>query len=565
MSIGRKMTAGFGLSLAVLLGVGLVSDRATRHLQETTDALLEMQETLDALRGLTLAVADVQYFHRNFLLTGNEDWRRRYQEGLPQVEQALQAVAHEVAGEPLLERHLAALHEAVEARLASLANNLRLYQERGPEVALEAIRRGAGLQEAAVVRRISDEMLTAGRRLAREHRESASASASRARWMMGLGLLVGLLLVTGGAFVLTRSITRPLEKLVAGTEEVGRGNLAHRIDVKSRDEVGTLARAFNAMAQRRQEAQARLEAEGQAREGTLQVVADLANRLAATSAQILAATTQTAVGAQQQGAAVAQTVTTLDEMLQSSDEASGRAQTVRDSAQRAADAGQEGVSAVEAATEAMGSVKAQVEAIAERILALAEQAQAIGDILSSASEISEQTHLLALNASLEANRAGEHGRGFGVVAAEVKGLAEASRRATAQVRALLGHIQKATQGAVDSAEAGSHSTGEASRTVSHAGNTILQLSALLAEDSINAALIATSADQQAAGLRQIRQAMHAVNQATQQTLSSSRNLESTAHALAGMGQQLQAVLAQYGRQPASTAAEPGLHPVATIS
>jgi len=192
-------------------------------------------------------------------------------------------------------------------------------------------------------------------------------------------------------------------------------------------------------------------------------------------------------------------------------------------------------------------VREQVESIASRILALAEQAQAIGDIITTVNDISEQTHMLALNASIEASRAGEHGRGFAVVAAEVKALADQSKKATAQVRQILGQIQKATQGAVMTTEEGTKSVSAATRVVLQTGGTIQTLGDLLGQASLTAAQISASANQQATGIGQIRQAMRDVSQATQQTLTSTRQTEKAMQDLNGMGQKLKGLLSEYGR------------------
>jgi methyl-accepting chemotaxis protein len=209
--------------------------------------------------------------------------------------------------------------------------------------------------------------------------------------------------------------------------------------------------------------------------------------------------------------------------------------------------GRNGQRAVGEAISAMATVREQVESIASRILALAEQAQAIGDIITTVNDISEQTHMLALNASIEASRAGEQGRGFAVVAAEVKVLADQSKKATGQVRQILGQIQKATHGAVMTTEEGTKSVAAATRIVSEAGAHIQTLADLLAQASLTAAQIAASANQQATGIAQIRQAMHDVNHATQQALQSSRHTERAMHDLNGMGQKLKGLLGEYGR------------------
>src|SRR4051794_38191607 len=119
---------------------------------------------------------------------------------------------------------------------------------------------------------------------------------------------------------------------------------------------------------------------------------------------------------------------------------------------RVLEVGLAGRRAVEDSLAAMDRLRDRVEATAEKIHTLAEQAQAIGEIIATVNDVAEQTNLLALNAAIEASRAGEHGRGFAVVAAEVKALADQSKKATAQVRQILGEIQKATHTAVLSTE-----------------------------------------------------------------------------------------------------------------
>ena len=245
---------------------------------------------------------------------------------------------------------------------------------------------------------------------------------------------------------------------------------------------------------------------------------ETAGVLASSAAEILAATTQQASGANESSAAVAETVTTVDEVTQTADQAAQRAKAMADSAQRAVD--ESGV--------AMKTLREQVESIAESILALAEQAQAIGEIIASVTDIAEQTNLLALNAAVEAARAGEQGRGFAVVASEVKALAEQSKKATVEVLRILGEIQRATSAAVMTTEQGSK---QVTATAKQVGDVV-------GEGARVAAQILASAGQQAAGMSQIRQAMGNIQQATQQNLASTRQAERAAQDLNALGGKL---------------------------
>lgn len=268
---------------------------------------------------------------------------------------------------------------------------------------------------------------------------------------------------------------------------------------------------------------------------------ELAGSIAAAAEELLAATSQQVAGASEQAAAVQQTVATTDELTQSAEETSRRANEVADDAQRSAETAESGRDAVGRSVEGMASVQAQVETIAAGILTLAERAQAISDITRTVRDLADQTSVLALNASIEAARAGDEGRGFAVVAAEVRSLAEGSQRATDQVAEILGEIQQATNQAVMSTEEGTKRVAEGRQRIESAGSTIEELARTIQAAASSAEQIAASAGQQAGATVQIGQAMRDVNEVVEQGLAAARQSERTAQDLTGVASGLRAL------------------------
>ncbi len=274
------------------------------------------------------------------------------------------------------------------------------------------------------------------------------------------------------------------------------------------------------------------------RQRLFDAIRDAVNRLATSCREILATTTQQTAGAEHQAAAVSQTVITVDELAQTSDQANERARGVADAARRADEVSSVGRKAIEESITAMGDVKSQVESIAENMLSLAERAQAISEITLTVNDIAEQTNVLALNAAVEAARAGEHGRGFAVVASEVKSLAEESKKATAQVRRILGEIQQATNSAVMSTEHGTRAVSSTAEIVSKAGDTIKDLSSTIADAARAAGQISASAGQQAAATTQLREGMKSIEKVTRENVLAIQQIQLAAQNLTALSNEL---------------------------
>ena len=317
--------------------------------------------------------------------------------------------------------------------------------------------------------------------------------------------------------------------------DVARGNLSTRLDLdgdgRQDDPLIILGHNLNEMVDNLRDMTTR----------TKEVVQNLSTA----TAEILAATSQQASGANEQSAAISQTTTTVDQVKTISEQSTQRAQEVVDASQRTVEVSRSGQQAVEETIQSMALIKEQVESIAENILALSEQTQQIGEIIASVNDISAQSNILALNASVEAARAGEHGKGFAVVAVEVRNLAEQSRQATAQVRAILSDIQNGINATVMATEEGTKVVDQGVQLATQAQETIGQLAGVIEESAQASMQVMAGGRQQATGVEQIAVAMQNINQATLQSLASTRQAEKAARDLSRLAHSLAEIVRQY--------------------
>lgn len=541
MNIGQRIWLGFGSALLALVIVGVVVFRNTSELIEDNHWVAHTHQVLEKIASLVSFVKDQEAGVRGFALSGQEVHLEQVRAARVEIEKTMDEVGALTSDNPNQVRRMPELRRAMAAKAESMAAVEAARRDKGLEGASALIATGATKRAMDELERIVREMGDEERALLDARAEKTQESAHFSLNAIVFGTSIATLLVLGAAFLITRSITLPIARLLKGVTEIAGGNLKYRIDVGVQDELGLLATSFNGMTENLDKTMVTADTERQGRERVellLAAITDAGNGLVSATSEILAATTQQAAGAQEQAAAVAQTVTTVDEVVQTSEQSASRARAVSELSQRSLEYSRTGRKVVDESVQVMETVRDQVESSAESILALAEQAQAIGEIIATVNDIAEQTNLLALNAAIEASRAGEHGKGFGVVASEVKALAEQSKKATAQVRRILGEIQRATNGAVIATEDGTKSVNSAVKVIVQAGDTIKALADIIHEASQAASQISASASQQATGMAQIHQAMRNISQVTNQNLGSTRQTEQAARDLGRLGERL---------------------------
>jgi methyl-accepting chemotaxis protein len=263
----------------------------------------------------------------------------------------------------------------------------------------------------------------------------------------------------------------------------------------------------------------------------LNVLAQAATRITTVANQLSSSTTQTL-------ATVSEATSTAEEVRQVSEQTNAKSKAISDDARNVVEVSREGQAATDATLGGMVRIREQMESIGECMEQLNNQSKLIADIIATVDDLAQQSNLLAVNASIEAAKAGVQGKGFGVVAREVKNLSKQSKVATANVRKILNDIVKATNDATIAAERGSSAVDAGHRQASGAGEVIRTLTTSIANAAEATQLIEVASQQQLVGMKQMVQAMEHIKQSSEMNSSFAVELEKSSRELTGLGQKL---------------------------
>lgn len=314
------------------------------------------------------------------------------------------------------------------------------------------------------------------------------------QYASAFNLVVALLVLASGltllfAWLLTNSITKPIANALEAAEAIAEGNLTRPITVDGEDEAGRLLLAMSKMQEKLRD--------------TLQRISGSATQLASAAEELNSVTDESARGLTQQNNEIEQAATAVNEMTSAVEEVARNAVSTSEASKNATTSAGDGRDLVQETVSAIERMSADVQSTATLIGDLANESRDIGKVLDVIRGLADQTNLLALNAAIEAARAGEAGRGFAVVADEVRALAHRTQQSTSEIERMIGSIQSGTEHAVNSMR---NSTERAESTLSIARGAGLSL------DTINTAIveinernlvIASAAEEQAQVAREV--------------------------------------------------------------
>jgi methyl-accepting chemotaxis protein len=566
-NVGNKIAAAFALAALIYGTVAISSYRGLAGNAESERSVVHTFEVLQGLDDTLAALVDAETGQRGFLLVGVDSYLEPYTRGVAAVSKAVDRVKELTADNAKQQKRIDALRPLVAAKLAELQETIDIRHTKGPDAAIEVVRTAKGKRVMDEIRALASEMAAEEHGLLESRRKESESSATALTLIIVLGTSLAALIMVAGGFWLTRSIARPVRTLASMADRIAAGDLTVPFEVEYRsDEVGALQRAFRIMVEKLQKFALAADRVA-AGDLTVQIGAgdrtndvDVLERalrtmvenlretnrelregvgvLASSSSEIFATVSQVGASAAETATAVSETSTTAEEVKQTAHLSNQKAKAVQETAQKAAAVSETGRKAVTETVEGMNRIREQMESIADSVVRLSEQGQAVGEIIATVKDLAEQSNLLAVNAAIEATRAGEYGKGFSVVAQEVRSLAEQSRQATTQVRTILMEVQKATSAAVMATEQGTKAVAAGVKQATEAGESIRALTGSVGEASQAATQIAASSQQQLVGMDQIASAIANIRQATTQNMAGTKQLEASAQNLQGLGGRL---------------------------
>ena len=371
--------------------------------------------------------------------------------------------------------------------------------------------------------------------LSEELRAQAASASAATRWAKWVLASVTASVVIFGAFfawLTIRSINRPLGQLITGIREIQRtNNLGLTIDNKSKDEIGQLARCFNDWI------------------GTLaEVIGEVrqsSEEVAAAATQVSACSEELSAGMGEQSGQVGSISAAIEQMSASVSEVARQAADAAGEADQAGSVARDGRGVVQETVDGMQTISQAVTRSAEAVTELGKRGDQIGEIIAVINDIADQTNLLALNAAIEAARAGEHGRGFAVVADEVRKLADRTTQATNEIAESITAIQTETVQAVDRMNTGTQQVETGVAAAHRAGDSLEQIVASSGNLAGKVQSIAAAAEQQSSAAEEVARGIESINAVTTHSLEGTRQSAEASEHLSRKAEQLRELASRF--------------------
>jgi len=475
-TFGRKLALGFTIAVLTLLLIGISGYKSTEDLIDNEHWVTHTHEVRTKLADLLSFIKDAETGQRGFVITADETFLETYRAALPGIVGITSELRRLTADNDVQQRRLAALQPLIDGKLVLLKNAIELRRTQGLEPSVKLIAAGEGRVAMEQIRRLVAEMDDEESSLLKLRNSKAELSAESTKAMILWGSLLGIVLVAGAGTWISRSLASQI------------GAAVHHIQTSS--------------------------------------------------AELQSAANQQATGAKEQASAMSEISTTISELLATSRQIAESARRVSEIADQTASAAKTGDLTVEKGRDSINGIRRQVDVIVHHMLDLGKKSQQIGSVLEIVSELAEQTNILAINATIEAAGAGEAGRRFGVVADEIRKLADRVGGSTKEIRGLIDDVRSAVNTTVMTTETGSKAVEAGAEQFGRVAAAFGQISGQVSTTTEAAKEIELSTKQQATAVEQVNVAITNVSQATKETEVSTGQTLRTAAELSHLSREL---------------------------
>ena len=533
-NIGPRLTIAFGVLASIIFFVGLFSLGKMASIQEAEKEIAEeWMPSLDAIGKLSLSLMRYRIYALRMLVDTSP-------EGLARNDTHMAAVKAEIEQaqrtyEALItedkERQLYAQLKDVKAQYFVSVEKVRTLVQAGD---IEDAKEHIDTEQIPLTDTLNKNLLelgeinTAGAKQAADD-SLATYNSSRA---MVIGSIVLALVITGIlAYVVTGTITAPIQQAVGATELVASGNLSRRVESHGQDEPARLLAGLAVMQDNLR--------------NTINHIANSSTQLASATEELHSVAEDSSRNLQRQNSEIQQAATAVTEMSAAVDEVARNALDTSEASNQSTKLAEDGRARVRQTVTSIENMTREVSKTSELMEGLAAQSQDIGKVLDVIRAIAEQTNLLALNAAIEAARAGEAGRGFAVVADEVRALAHRTQVSTKEIEQMIAAIQGGTHSAVESMR---ESTEQARGTLGialQAGEALEEIHARSGTISERNLLIASASEEQAAVAREVDRNIINISDLSTQSAAGANQTSASAQELARLAAELNTLVARF--------------------
>ncbi|MBP9211200.1 MAG: methyl-accepting chemotaxis protein [Bacteroidetes bacterium] len=531
LKIATKLLLAFGVVSAIAVAIGYVGFTASSEIAEASDMMYEKQAApIGILAQVDNRFQRIRLNTREVLIAKSAEEKTDVIEKIQTYRKEIGEFAEQYEKTIMTDEGRKVFAEFVDARkeyVKDMDQLIVLARANKVDEGMAFLKGDMGKSsrtEQDLIKKMLDQKVE----LARTAAENNAALASAASTQIITFLVIGVLFAIGLGVFIARSIANPVKEVVTN---IHNADLNSRFNSDRGDEIGDLQKAFDGFVEQIKT--------------TLIQVSESSAAVASASTQISSSTEELAAGAQEQSSQAGEVATAVEEMTKTLGETTENVRKVADGAREAKESARKGGDVVGQTISGMKRIADVVNQSAEQVKILGASSDKIGEIIGVIDDIADQTNLLALNAAIEAARAGEQGRGFAVVADEVRKLAERTSKATKEIAAMIRQIQTDTSQAVASMDKGTQEVGTGISLAEQAGTMLNDIVGNAQSVADMVGQIAAASEQQSSASEQISKNVEAISTVTQQSASGTQQIARTAEDLNRLTENLQQLLSKF--------------------